>query len=310
MSTVRPRSGFLSMRGGFAQVLVIVLLCAPVGCRLPGMDGPVSRSLAASRQLSQQAVAAEEQGQSDQAEALLSKAVRTCPSNSDARRSYAEALWRRGKSQEALAQLQAAERQTPEDPTLLVRMAEMRLALGETRAATEYARKAIALDPRLSSAWAVRARIERSAGQQTEALADYHRALSCQGDDRSVQWELAETYRELNQPEKCLATLHVLADSYPPGDEPQSVLCAEGKALLALGRADDAVESLATACTRDKPTADILYWLAESQMLAGRVPEAIAAAQRAVELDPTHQPSRRLLDRADTVQPAAAVMPP
>ena len=297
------------MRGGFAQVLVIALLCAPAGCQLPGMEGVVLRSRAASRQLSQQAAVAAEQGQWDQAEALLSKAVHTCPTNADARRSYADALWRRGRRREVLVQLEAAVGKPPEDATLLVRMAEMRLALGETQAAMECVREAIALDPRLSAAWAARARIERFAGRRTEALADYHRALSCQGDDRSVQWELAETYRELNQPEKCLATLHVLADSYPPGDEPQSVLYAEGKALLALGRPDDAVESFAMAAARDKPTADVLYGLAESQLLAGRTTEAIAAAKQAIEIDPSHQPSRRLLDRTDVVQPAGAIMP-
>ena len=31
----------------------------------------------------------------------------------------------------------------------------------------------------------------------------------------AVQWELAGTYRELNQPERSLAALHALADSYP-----------------------------------------------------------------------------------------------
>jgi predicted Zn-dependent protease len=120
---------------------------------------------------------------------------------------------------------------------------------------------------------------------------------------------LADIYRELNQPERALAALHVLADSYPPGDEPQKVLYAEGMALLALGRADDAVESFSIASLRDKPTPEILYRLAEAQLRVGRAQDAIVAAKQALDLDSTHQPSQHLLDRLDMVQQAGAIMP-
>ena len=250
-----------------------------------------------------------ERGQCDRAETLLATAVRTCPSNTDARRNYAEALWRRDRRREALEQFQAVAAETPEDPTLWVRLAEIRLALGDTPRAMEDAQRAIALDPKLASAWAARGRIQRACDRRTEALADFHHALGRSPDDRAVQWELAETYRELHQPERSLAALHVLADSYPPGDEPQKVLYAEGMALLALGRADDAVESFTLASLRDKPTPEILYRLAEAQLLVGRSQDAIAAARQALDLDPTHQPSQHLLDRVEMVQQAGAIMP-
>ena len=140
-------------------------------------------------------------------------------------------------------------------------------------------------------------------------MADFHRALGRALDDRAVQWELAETYRELRQPERSLAALHVLADSYPPGDEPQKVLYAEGMALVALGRADDAIESFTLASLRDKPTPEILYRLAEAQLLVGRTQDAIAAAKQALDLDPTHQQSQHLLDRVEMVQQAGGIMP-
>ena len=86
-----------------AGLLLAVLLS---GCRLPGRGGPVSRSVATCRQLSQQGIAALERGQPRQAEALLAKAVDTCSDDPEARRHYGEALWRSGARSEAVAQLE------------------------------------------------------------------------------------------------------------------------------------------------------------------------------------------------------------
>ena len=59
--------------------------------------------MAACRDLSNQALAAIEQGQWQQAEGLLGNAIQTCPVDPDARRYYAEVLVKRGAVQEALA---------------------------------------------------------------------------------------------------------------------------------------------------------------------------------------------------------------
>lgn len=299
------------MRRGLARILVLILIPVAVGCRIPGLSGPVSRSLATSRQLTQQGIDAGERGHWDRAETVLAEAVRVCPSNGDARRGYSEALWQRGRRDEAIKQLETVVREAPDDAAVRVRLSEMFLDLGDAPRAMEESQRAVLLDPKLAPAWAARARIQRAAGQRVEALADYHRALSRCPDDRSVQRELAETYRELNQPERSLAALHALADSYPPGEEPQSVLYAQGMALLALGRAEDAAESFSAACARDKPTPEILYRLAESQRRAGRSAEAVANAKEALKLDPAHRLSQHLLDRAhaDMVLQTGAVMP-
>src|SRR3972149_5732410 len=56
------------------------------GCRLAGREGPVSQSLAESRKLSREGVAAMERGQQQQAESLLAQAVQVCPADPEARR--------------------------------------------------------------------------------------------------------------------------------------------------------------------------------------------------------------------------------
>ena len=132
-----------------------------------------------------------------------------------------------------------------------------------------------------------------------QALADFHRALGYAPDDRQVLLELAELYRELNEPQRALAILHTLAEGYSPGEEPQHVLYLTGLAYSALDRYEDAAASLSAAARRARPTPEIYYRWAEAQWLAGRPEAAATAARGALTLQPTHQPSRELLGRIE-----------
>lgn len=292
------------MRSGLLATIALGVLLAVglTGCRLTGKDGPIPHSLAISRQLSQRGVDAIEREDWTEAERLLAQAVRAYPSDVDARRHYANALWERGMQQKAIAQLEEANRLTGGDAELYTTIAEMRLAMGEKELAWQNAQRAIDLDPKLAVAWTVRARIARENGQPEQALADYHRALGLAPDDRQVKLALAELHRQLNQPQQALAILHSLADSYSPGEEPPEVFYLEGLAYTALGRYDDAVDSYLTARNRGDATAEIFYRLAEAQWLAGRTAEATTAAQEALTLDPGHEPCQELLGRMGLAQ--------
>ncbi len=111
---------------------------------------------------------------------------------------------------------------------------------------------------------------------------------------------IAETYRQLNEPERALLALQTLADRYPRGEEPQEVLLLEGLALSALSRYDDAARVLAQATQRERPTADLLCSLAQAELMAGRAPHAQYALEQALALDPNHGPSRALSARIAT----------
>jgi len=297
------------MRSALWASLVVPLALFPSGCRLARMEALGSRSLATSRQFSQEGVTAMERDQWERAELLLSQAVRACPSNPDARRNYADALWHRGARQEAVGQLAEAIRRDPENAALHARLAELRLAMGDVAAALASAEKSADLDPKLAAAWAVRARIMRAKGQPQEALANYHRALACSPSDREVPLEIAEAYLQTGQPERALAALERLAEHYAPGEEPQSVLYWEGLSYLALHRYEDALASLGTAAEREPATPAILVRLAEAQMALGDRSAAASTAREALALDPKHQPSRELLDRVELSQRPAAPLP-
>ena len=284
--------------------MIVVLLAAlsPVGCRLPSRQGPVPQSVAECRRLSQQGVAALDRGRQQDAEALLVKAVAACPVDAEAHRHYAESLWRRGARREAIAQLEESSRLAGDDATISTRLAEMYLANNQLELARQNADRAIDLDARLPGAWAIRGKVMRTAGLTRDALADDLRALGYAPKDRETLLEVAELYRQENQPERALQTLQTLAETYSPGEEPGQVLHLLGLAYVALGRCDDAVENLSLAVARGKPTPEMFCSLGEAQLLLGHATEAAVAARQALAIQPQHRPSLALLEHIQLAQ--------
>jgi tetratricopeptide (TPR) repeat protein len=285
------------------RAIVAMALCAlGGGCRSLSNRGPVSQSVANCRQLTQQGINAMERGDWKRAESLLSRAVETSATDTDARRNYAETLWRRGAKQEALVHLEEARKLAIEDPNLAVRTGELHLALGQVSMASRMADESLRLDPRLASAWALRGQVATANGQHRAALADYQRSLGYAPEDKQVALLVAETYRQLNEPQRALLALQALADRYSPGEEPQQVLYLQGLAMSALGRYDDSAQSLSLAAHRDRPTAEIMCRLAEAELLAGRYVPAQQALQHAMAIDPQYAPSRALAARMAVAQ--------
>ena len=260
------------------------------GCRLPGWEGPVSRSLADCRRLSQQGAVALDRGQQEKAETLLAQAVAACPVDAEARRRYAEALWRRGARKEAIAQLEAAGRVTPDDAALWTRMAEMQLAAGQVELAGQTADRALDLDTKLPGTGRFAA---GSAGRPASRKRRWPiiSALGYTPNDRAMLREVAELYRQLNQPDRALQTLQSLAETYSPGEEPADCLYLTGLAYVAVGRYDDGVESLSAAVTRGKPTAEMYCQLGQAELLAGHPPRPPAPPGRPSPSTPPTSPA-------------------
>lgn len=276
---------------------LIALAAASPGCHFRRWDGPVPRSLVLSRQLAQQGQTALERRNWQQAEQLLAKAVETFPQDAEARRHYAEALWQGGKRSEALDQMRQAMRLTPDDPQLLVRAAEMRVDQGDGEEAGRLVERALDIDPKNPRVWALRGKLREQAGDVRAALADYQRSLGYRPDDREVLLSVAEAYRRSNQPQRALASLQTLSDTYPPGEEPSQVLYLMGLAYSTEGRFGDAVESFAAARDRGPVGPELLFRLADAQWRAGRPSDARQTALRALALDPRHAGSQALLRR-------------
>ncbi len=247
-----------------AVFLAVAALVATsgTGCRLVQRGGPVAPEVAEARRLCNEGLSAADRSDLVRAEGLLERAVKSCPSDIDARRHYAEVLWKRGERMEAVAQINEALRLSPEDAELCVQGGSMYLEMGLFDDADRLAREAVRVAPGSADAWHLRGQVSLTRGQAEPALADFHRALAIDPSDRSVLIDTAEAYRRLDRPQRALATLAVLSETYGPSQTPANVLTLEGRAQEALGRPADAIDSYRAAMVRGGGPSDAAERLA------------------------------------------------
>lgn len=251
-------------------VAILVATCGS-GCRLVSRSGPVPPELADARRLCNEGLAAADRDDLVRAEGLLQEAVKNCPVDVDARRHYADVLWQRGENTEAIAQMAKALELSPADAGLCVRAGGMYLELGLFDEADRLARKAVDLSPQSADAWQLHGRVALARGQPEPALADFHRALALAPEQRETLLDTAEAYRRLNRPQRALATLAVLGETYGPDALPAKVLVLEGLAQEALGRRGDAVESYRRAVALEGAPAEAAARLAVLEQGTGDV---------------------------------------
>ncbi len=248
-------------------VAILVASCGP-GCSLVPRRDPVPPEVADARRLCNEGLSAADRSDLLRAERLLEDAVARCPVDVDARRHYADVLWKRGLQMEAVAQLGKALELSPADPELCIAGGEMYLELGLFDEADRLAREAVQLAPRSAAAWHLQGRVALARGQAEPALADFHRALAEEPEHRAVLLDTAEAYRRLDRPQRALATLAVLGETYGPGEIPAEILVLEGLAQEALGRPTDAIESYRRAVVREQAPAEAAARLAALESAA------------------------------------------
>jgi len=231
--------------------LATLVVAGGAGCRLVQRRDPVAPEVADARRLCNEGLSAADRSDLLRAERLLEQAVERCPVDVDARQHYADVLWERGLKMEAVGQVSKALQLAPDDPALCIDGGEMHLELGLFDEAERLAREAVRLAPRSAEAWHLQGRIALARGQAEPALADFHRALAISPESRRVLLDTAEAYRLLDRPQRALATLAVLGETYGPDETPGEVLVLEGLAQEALDRPADAVESYRRALVCD-----------------------------------------------------------
>ncbi|MEN1681597.1 MAG: tetratricopeptide repeat protein [Planctomycetota bacterium] len=282
--------------------MAIALALCLHGCRALSYKSPVPESQARCQHFSREGVTAMEIGDWREAESLLRKALGASPDDPDARRHLAETLWTRGEQDEALDHMRASAQLEPASAEVAIRLGEMYLASGRAEAAIAEADRAIALDSSVASGWALRGRAHRAVGDGDRALADLHNALHRQPQARDLLADVASLYFESGRRRRELTTLHMLRDTYVPGEEPVELVMGEADAYLALGRPRQAVDRLRVACEREAPSAGMLCRLAEAEAAAGQTHLARQTAKRALMTDAQHEPARQLVARLNATQ--------
>jgi tetratricopeptide (TPR) repeat protein len=289
------------------SLALIPLLC---GCQTFSKRGPISPEVQSCRQYSAQGIAAIEQGNVAEAESLFAKAIESCPTDAEARRRYAEALWKRGDAAAAMGQLEEAARLAPDNTLLAIRMGEIYLSLDRWENAARAADRAVASDHQNVQAWSLRARAMQAGGNHRQALSDWQRALSLDPRNAYLLEELAQAYRRVGQPERALTAVQALIDTFPPGEESARSLHLQGLALAELGRHDMALVSYEQALDRDGPTPDLLCDLGRTALAVQKFERAHHAAAQALELAPHHAAAQSLAQATATAANAAGLAAP
>jgi len=288
---------------GSVAALLVTAICVfnALGCASLHKD-TVSGEVIKAREMSLHGFDLLQQGKPEDAELSFKNAIETNPVDERAHVQFAELRWRRGLRDDAIKHLEQAVKLSGGDSTLVVRLGEMYLAQGDAERAWQQAELAIQSNRQLPCAWALRGDVRRQQGKLQEALAEYHRSLSFEGHCPHVQLALASIYREQNRPRRALSTLASLAEHYPPDEMPQELLLEQGLALKALGRYENAASLLAQAVQRGEPSAELLFHLAEAQLLAGDTTNARLVLVAALAQEPTHGPSNQLKQQIDEQQ--------
>jgi tetratricopeptide (TPR) repeat protein len=298
--TASPRLANVAaaLRRDLASLAVGSCIVLASGCHCFNYDrqGAICPELAKCRHYSHQAIAALDRGDVEQAERLSSQAVESYPQDAQARRGLAESLWRRGKTAAALEQLEHARQLAPDDPTLLVQLGEMYLALDQWESARTLAAEALDGDPHSPRAWLLRGDTFRAAGRLDDALADYTKALGLDNDDPQILRRLSVASLARRQPQRALAYARSLVDSYSPAEPPADALDLTGQILADLGRWNDAAEVYARA-SAVQATPERFCRLAEAELLAGQHDAARQTLDRVLSTHPQHMQGLALRGR-------------
>lgn len=226
------------------------------------------------------------QGETDQAQKYLGKAVRARPHDPMLREHLADVLVEQGRTEEAIDHMmRAAEISGPNAP-LFTRIGQLYLRRGQWPAADQYARRALQVDRQNAEAWVLRADTRLAKGEWSLALSDYQRALSLQPNLPDVQLQVARIYHQMGDPLRAFSMLERMLAGTAWEQQPAEVLLLSGRLLIELDRPMQALERLQLATARTSATADSFLQLARAQMMLGRTVDAQATLATGLRLHP------------------------
>lgn len=177
----------------------------------------------------------------------------------------------------ALASLEAALALEARDLATLIRLGQVHLARDEPERASERFAQALALDPRAAAALAGRGKAAAVLGDLEGAVRDLSAALELQPRAQSLRYPLAQAYRQLGRLEDAKRELAQLDPS-------------------ALGKAEPVFPDPLLGGLLDLATGAGVHLLrGQIAQEAGRLDDALAAYNRALEVDAESAPAHRAL---------------
>ncbi len=201
--------------------------------------------------------------------------VQLDPVDDDARQKLVTILLNAHETKEALEHLEVLERRRPQDSAVLVGLARCRIELGQAGQGEKLLDRVLAREPDNPDALSLRGQVALDAGRAVDAEPCFRRALARSPYDRQIVYnfyrcleklgrhEEAKQYQtRLRQIETDMDRLKALRSSVMANPRDPEPRCETGRILMHNGQEREAVR-----------------WL-----------------QSALQADPGHQPSRRLLE--------------
>ncbi len=264
------------------------LILSAAGCCSFGNRANETR-IATARELTSHGLSALYKGHADEATRLLVDACAANPEDCRIRHHLATALVEQGQIDSAITQLNMAIGQSPDDPGLHVELGKLYLRQGQPYAARQQANLALQLNRQMATAWLLRGRSERAAGQLDEALDSLHRAAAYDGGCQETRLELAAAWIQKAEPLRALTTLEAHNSGYAPDQVPLEAVELTGRALVGLQQYQRASRLLSDATHREHASPDVWILLSRAQLLSGDPSSAqltAISAQRAFPNDP------------------------
>jgi len=208
---------------------------------------------------------------------------------------YLAHVLREEGSSEALEMAQAARVKRPRYLAAILLEADLRFAGGETAAAEELYRSALAVDENCASAWAGLGRIAVERGETHAAVDAFEAALAASPEANSLHYPLALAYRRLGEIERATEHLARRGELVPGVLDPvldevvlgnSEAWAARGLNALRAGNPRPAARDLARAVALAPERHDIRLHLGAALARLGDLEGALAQYRTAAELEP------------------------
>lgn len=229
-------------------------------------------------------------------ETLWNHTLACTPDNSVAHNNLGDAFYQQGRMDEAIAQYQRALEIKPDNEKAHYNLGNVSRDLGRMNEAISRYQKALAINPNYVEAINNLGVVFARQGRMEEAIAHFQKALIIKPDDANIHYNLGNAFRDQGRMEEAIAQFQKALAIKPNYVEAQDTMarvlatCPQSSlrnGIKAVGLAERA-NQLAGG---KNPM--ILATLAAAYAEAGRFPEAVETAQRALRL--TETPSNTAL---------------
>jgi tetratricopeptide (TPR) repeat protein len=201
------------------------------------------------------------------------------------------AHFKANRPQEAIAAFEQAIKLDPSIPAVHYNLAMVRYSLKEYPAAIASFQQAIRLNPNYYKAWLNLGNVLDDQGEYEKAIASYGRAATIEPDNGQPHLEAGIAFRRQKQYPQALKALQL-------GSADLNVPLDLGIAYYNTEQYRKAIPHYKTVTDRDPKFATGYAYLGDAYFRSGQMPEAIAAYEAALKIDPNNSVAQKGLSTA------------